>query len=129
VSFANEWTRIEEGAYMDMQRSKVPPERLLLLDADVLEVLIAEDDDTALSDEECEFVLLEIVELGELQAADLGADDGGELCHLQVCVVLGEEVGLDLVGDQTAIVELKGLQGWEMRIFVVDREIVRVFVL
>ena len=48
---------------MDMQRSKVPPERLLLLGADVLEVLFAEDDDATLGNEEREFVLLEVVEL------------------------------------------------------------------
>lgn len=46
---------------MDMQGSEVPTKRLLLLDPDVLEVLVAEDDDASLGNEEGEFVFLGVV--------------------------------------------------------------------
>ncbi len=114
---------------VDVQRAKVAAELLLLLKANVLEVLVAEDDDAALGDEQGELVTLLVVELRELQAADLGADDRGQLGHLEVLVVLGEEVGFLLLGDEAAVVELEGLEGREGGRLVVDGEVLGVFVL
>jgi len=101
----------------------------LFLDTDVFEVLVTEDDDTALGDEEGKLVLLDVAQLGELQAADLGADDGRELGCLDGGVRWREEVGLGLVGDEAAVVELEGLEGRELGLFVVDREVGGVSVL
>jgi len=115
--------------HVDMQRPEIPPKLLLLLQPNVLEILIAEDDDAALGDEQRELVLLEVVELRELQPADLGADDGGKLVGLDGRAVLGEQVQLLLVGDEPAVVELEGLKGGEGGLFVVDGEVGRVFVL
>jgi hypothetical protein len=47
--------------YVDMQGSEVSTKGLLLFDPDVLEVLVAEDDDAPLSDEEGDFVFLGVV--------------------------------------------------------------------
>jgi len=115
--------------HVDMQRPEIPPKLLLLLQPNVLEILIAEDDDAALGDEQRELVLLEVVELRELQPADLGADDGGKLVGLDGRAVLGEQVQHLLVGDEPAVVELEGLKGGEGGLFVVDGEVGRVFVL
>lgn len=85
---------------MDMQRSKIPPKFLLFLNPNVLKVLVPEDHHTPLGNEQRQLVLLEVVELRELQAADLGADDGRELGHLEVRVLLAiQKIGLGLVGD------------------------------
>jgi hypothetical protein len=46
------------GTYMNMQSAKVLRELLLLLGTYVLEILIAEDDDTSLRDKQSKFVLL-----------------------------------------------------------------------
>jgi hypothetical protein len=48
---------------MNVQRPEILAECLLLLDSDVLKVLVAEDYDASFSDEEGEFVLLDVVEL------------------------------------------------------------------
>lgn len=68
-------------AYVDVQRAKVLPELLLLFDADVLEILVAEDNDTALGDEQGQFVLLDVAQLGELEPADLGANTWSQFGH------------------------------------------------
>ena len=114
---------------MNVQWAKVPAKFLLLFNPNVLEVLASKDDYTAFGNEQCQLVLLEVVELGELQATDFGANDGGELGHFEVWVLLGEEIGLLLVGYQSAVVELERLQGWEAGLFIVDWEVGRVFVL
>lgn len=75
---------------MDMERTKVSAKLLLLLDANVLEILPTKDDDTSLGDEEGQLVLLGIVKLGELQAADLGANDRRQPLGLDVRVALGQ---------------------------------------
>lgn len=85
---------------MNVQRPKVPPKLLLLLNTNVFEVLVPEDHDATLGNEKGQLVLLEVVELRELQAADLSTNDGSELGDLEVWVLLGvEEIGLGLVGD------------------------------
>lgn len=51
---------------MDVQRPEVPAEFLLLLDANVLEVLAAEDNNTAFGNEKRQLVFLTVVQLREL---------------------------------------------------------------
>lgn len=114
---------------MNVQRPKVPPKLLLPLNPNVLEVLVAEDHHAPLGDEQRELVLLRIAELRELQAADLGADDGCELGYLQGRVFSRQEVWLGLVGCSAAVREGEGLQGREVRLGVVDGEVGGVFVL
>lgn len=114
---------------MDVERAKVPCKGLLLLNADVLEVLVPEHDDAALGQQERKLVLLEVVQLRELQAADLGADSRSNLGHLEVGVARGEQVGLLLVGEQAAVDKVERLQRRERGLLIVDREIVDVFVL
>lgn len=52
----------KECTYVDVQSSKILPELLLLLRSDVLEILAAEDDHSALSDQQSQLVLLSIAE-------------------------------------------------------------------
>jgi hypothetical protein len=71
--------------------------------------LVTEDDDAALGNEQSELVFLGVGETGELKAADLGADERGQLC-LNDCVgVLWEEVGFRLVSGQATVLELERL--------------------
>ena len=114
---------------MDVQRAEIPAEFLLLLDANVLKVLVPKDDHAALGDEERQLVLLHVVQLRQLQPPDLGADDGRQLAHPEVRVVLGEQIRLLLVGRQRAVGELERLEGREARLLVVDGKIGRVLVL
>lgn len=108
---------------VDVQGTKVSTEFFLLCYADVLEVLVAEDNDAAFGDQQREFILLQVAELGELQTADFGADYGGEFGYFEVWVSLGEEVGFFFVGHEAAVVEFEGLEGREAGFVVVDREI------
>ncbi len=119
----------ETGAYVDVQGPKVPGKGLLLLDADVLEVLAPEHDDAALGEQEGQLVLLEVVQLRELQAADLGADGRSQIGHLEVGVAGVEQVGLLLVGQQAAVDKVERLQRRERGLLVVDRQVVDIFVL
>lgn len=59
---------------VDVEGAKVAGKVLLLLNADVLKVLVAEDDDAALGNEQGQLVLLQVIEGRQLEAADLGAD-------------------------------------------------------
>lgn len=63
---------------MDMQLAKVGTKLLLLLEADVNKVLIAEDNDASLCSEEGEFVLLLRVQRAKLQAMNFGTDRRGD---------------------------------------------------
>lgn len=114
---------------MDVQRPKVAAKLLLLLDADILEVLVPENNNAPLGDEQRELVLLLVVELGQLDAADLGANDRRQFGYLEVRVVLGEKVWLLLSGHQPSVVELKGMESGKMSLLIVDGKIGRVFVL
>lgn len=49
--------------YVNVQFSKVRSKFLLLLWTDILEVLIAEDNDSALCDEKGQFIFLDVREL------------------------------------------------------------------
>jgi len=95
---------------VDVEGTKGTPELLLLLGTDVLEVLVAEDDDDPLGDQERELVLLSAVEPRQLKAPDLGSDDRGQLCRLDLRVALGQEVGLLPAYCEPAVVELERLQ-------------------
>lgn len=64
---------------MDLDFSKVLSQLQLLLRA---EVLVSEEDYTTLGDEQCQFILLFVVEIFELQADDLRTDVGGEVYDL-----------------------------------------------
>ena len=108
---------------MDVQRPKVLAKFLLLVDADVLEVLVSEDDNAALGDEQRELVLLCVIQLRKLETTNLGANDRRQLGHLEARVVAGKQVRLLLVGCQPAVLELKGLQGREVGRLIVDGKI------
>lgn len=91
-----------------------------MLDTDVLEILVAEDDDASLCDQQGELVFLGVTKLRELQSADLGADDGCELGDFDIGVVSRDQVGFLLVGGKTTVVELEWLEGIQVRLLVVD---------
>lgn len=115
---------------VDVQRAKVAGKFLLGVDAGVLEVLVAEDDDAALGNEQGELVLLQVGEGGQLEATDLGTNGRGEAGGGDTGRrVGGQQVGLGLVGDETTVVEGKGLERWEGGFFVVDGEVRSVLVL
>lgn len=77
---------------MDMQRAEITGKLLLTFHADVLEVLVAEYDNPAFGDQERKFILLAVIELGQLQPTNLGPDDRREFVDLQICVALGKEI-------------------------------------
>ena len=115
---------------MDVQGTEVPRKLLLPLRSNVLEVLVPEDDDAALRDQERQLILLAVVELGQLQPADLGPNDGRELGHLEVGVCFfGQEVPVLLVGHQTSVVKLEGLKRGELGFLIIYGEVLGVFVL
>ena len=114
---------------MDMKGAEIPPECLLLLDADVLEILVPEHNDSPLGDEERELIFLQIVQRRQLQAADLSANDRGQLRGFDAWVVLGEQVRLLLVRHEAAVHKVKRLQGTKVGFLVVDWQVVRVLVL
>lgn len=58
---------------------------------DVFKVLVAEDDDTALGNQQREIILLMLVQFRELQPADLGSHDGRELVHLETRVFFRQQ--------------------------------------
>ena len=117
------------GPYVDVQRPKIAAKFFLLLNANVLEILVSEDHNATLGNEKCKLVLLLVAQLGKLETADLGADDRRQFRHLEVRGVLGQEVWLLLLGDQSPVVELKGPESGEMRLLVVNGKIGGVFVL
>lgn len=95
-----------------------------LLNGQVLEVLVAEGDDLALGDEARQLVLAGVVELAELDAADLGADGGRQVGdgHL----VLGQQVRVGRVGVLAVVIVLEGLERRVLLVGVPGREVVRV---
>lgn len=114
---------VYDGAHVNVEWSKIPAELLLSLKADILEVLTPEDNDATLSDEQRQLIFLEAIQLRQLEATDLSADDGREFGRLDRGIVLWEEVRLLLVGDQPAVVELEWLEGRELCLFIIDREV------
>lgn len=113
---------------MHMQLPKVLPEFFLLLRPNVLEILASEDYHPTFCDEESEFVLLRIGELGELQAFDFCPDSGSQLRDGDGWVIGVEEVGLCLVSQGSFVDKVKGLCRWEDSRVVVDGEVVCIFV-
>lgn len=73
------WRKAWYDSYVNVQRAKVLPKLLLPFNPNVFEVLVAEDNNTPLSDKKCELVFLQVVQLGQLEAADLSSNDRGEL--------------------------------------------------
>lgn len=115
---------------MNVKRPKVPAKLFLLLDANVFEVLIAENDDASLGDEESQLVLLDVVELTQLKTPDFGSNTRRQIDHFESGDILfGQEIGLFLVGDETSVVELEGFERGKSGLGVIDREVCRVFVL
>ncbi len=115
--------------YVNVKRPEIPPKRLLLLNPNVLEVLVTEDDNAPLSDQQGQFVLLQVGKLRQLQPPNLSPNHWCELGDLEVGVLLGKEVWLVLVGDEAPVVELKGLKRREFCLFIVHGEVGGVFVL
>lgn len=77
---------------MDLDFTKILAKLELLLWA---EILVAEEDNTALSDEESELVSLLVSQIFELQADNLGSNVSGQMLDF---FRSGEEGGLVLVG-------------------------------
>jgi hypothetical protein len=104
--------------------AKVAAELEGLLNGQVLEVLVAEGHDLALGDEARQLVLAGVVELAELDAADLGADGGRQVGdgHL----VLGQQVRVGRVGVLAVVIVLEGLERRVLLVGVPGREVVRV---
>lgn len=64
------------GPSMDMERTEMSHDPLLLLEANFTKVLVTEDESTALSGVQGEFVEALVVQLGQLHAVDLGTNMG-----------------------------------------------------
>lgn len=82
---------------MDVEPTKVLAKLLLLLDADVLEVLAPEHNHPPFRDQQRQFVLLVVRQLGELKAGNLRSNTWSELRDFDVRVAQSEEVRLGLV--------------------------------
>lgn len=117
------------NTYVDMQPTKILAKLLLLLGANILKVLVPEDDNTPLSNQQRKLILLRIRELRELQATNLSADAGRQFRNDNIRIVWLEEVRLVLVGEVAAVVEVEGFEGREFGDGVVDGEVAFVFVL
>lgn len=110
-----------------MQAAKVPAELLLLLRANVLEVLVPEDHHAALGDEQGELVLLRVGQLRELEARDLGSHARRQLGGLHAGVALAQKIGLCGIGIQTTVSEAEQLGTGELGGRVVDGEVCPIF--
>lgn len=88
--------------------AKVPAKLKGLVNGQVGKVLGAERDDLALGHKARELVFAGVAERAELDAADLGADAGGEVRHGRPG---GEEVRVGRVGVLAVLDVLKGLEG------------------
>jgi len=85
----------------------------LAFGGEVLEVLVAEDEDLALGSVECEFVQPRFGELRDLDTRDLGSKVGAEVTDF--CVLI-EEIGLCLVGEEPLVGEF-----WRWGEWITDR--------
>lgn len=82
-------------------------ELLLLLRANVLEVLVSEDYHATLGYEPGKLVLLSVGQLRKLETRDLGPHTRRQLGHLQAGVVLVQEVRLCGIRIETTILEFE----------------------
>lgn len=114
---------------MNMQRPKILTELLLLLNANVLEVLVAEDNNASLCDQEGKLILLGIVQLRELKTSDLGANYWREPVGLDIWIVLGKKIRLFLIGIGATVVELERFECIKVRFLVIHWEVCLVLVL
>lgn len=69
-----------------------------------VDILVAEEDDTALSNEQCQVILLLVRELGELDTVDFGADLRCQIEYLFGVVVKRSFLG---ISTETRILVLK----------------------
>lgn len=83
------------GPTVDVQRTKMAEDLLLALEANVLEILVAEDEGATLGGHECELIVPLLGVLRNLDAVDFSADIGREVDNL-TCG--GKEVGESRVG-------------------------------
>ena len=114
---------------MHVESTKVRSKSFLLFNSDVLEILTAEDYDASLGNEQCKLIFLDIGQLRKLKAFDFRSNARSKFCNLQFGVLRIQKVWLCFVCLQSTIDELKRFGGWEGGGFIVDREIVVVFVL
>lgn len=83
--------------------------------------MVAESDDTALSDEERELVFAGVGEGGELDAGDFGTDYRCQFLMLDAGDA--EDVGEGGVGISAVLVVLEGLKGGPFGVVVPDWEV------
>jgi hypothetical protein len=114
---------------MDVESAEIRAKCFLLFNTNILEVLPAEDNNTSLRNQESELIFLDICQLGELETFDLGSHARSKFRGLEFGVLRIEEVGFGFVSFQPTIHELEWLGWWEFSGFIVDREIVVIFVL
>jgi hypothetical protein len=114
---------------MDVESAKIRAKGLLLLNTDILEILASEDDNTSLSNQERELVFLDLCQLGELKTFDFSAHARGQFGYLELGVLRVKEMGFSFVCFQSAIYKFEWLGWWKFSGFIVDREIVIIFVL
>jgi hypothetical protein len=114
---------------MDVESAEVRAELFLFLNTNVLEILASKDDDASLGDQKREFVLLDISQLGELNAFDLCPDAWSQFRHLESGVLRIEKVRFGFIGFDCAVDEFKGLGRWEFGRFIVDGKVALVFIL
>jgi hypothetical protein len=112
---------------MNVQRAEILAEFLLLLRANVFEVLVPKHDDTALGNEQSKLILLNIGELRQLKTLDLGSNAWRELGDGDIGVIGIQQVGLRWVGIKTTIVDLEWFSWRENGGVVVHGEIIHIF--
>jgi hypothetical protein len=74
---------------MNMKRSKVLSKGFLFLNSNIFEVLVSEYYDPAFGKQKCQFILLDIVQLGQLKTPDFSSNDGCQLGDLELLIVSG----------------------------------------
>jgi hypothetical protein len=72
---------------------------------------------------------LRVIQLGELEATNLGSNHRSELRHFEIGVVVGQQGRLGLVRCKTPIRKLEWLDWVKVSLLVVDGKIVMIFVL
>jgi hypothetical protein len=124
VVFSNlEW----ECDYMNVETAEVFAKLLLLLRADIFEVLISKHNHATFSDEQREFVFLRVAQLGELEATDLSADARRQFRGFHGGISFWQKAGLCWVRIMATVVEIKELCRWKLGGCVVDWEVRSVF--
>lgn len=113
---------------MDMKPTKVLPKLLLFLQPNILEVLIPKHHHTSLGHEQCEFVLLCIGKLGELEPFNLGPDSGCQTSDLDAGIACLEQVRFGFVCFESTMNGLEWLDWRKSGGLVVHRQVVGILV-